>query len=193
VRLLLIGPPGSGKGTQATRIGNHYGIAHISSGELLRRQVELDTPIGQAVREQLARGDLVSDGIVMDLLRRPVETASREGGYVLDGFPRTVAQAEAAYLIARELGAGVQVALYLSVPRDQLIERMVARGRAAGRADDSLDVITHRLHVFDEQTTPLLDYYAGREVLVTVDGSKPADDVTATAIAELDRVRPTLR
>jgi adenylate kinase len=193
VRLLLIGPPGSGKGTQATRIGNHYGIAHISSGELLRRQVELDTPIGRAVHSQLARGDLVSDGIVMDLLRRPVETASRQGGYVLDGFPRTVAQAEAAYLIARELGAGVQVALYLSVPRDQLIERMVARGRAAGRADDSLDVITHRIDVFDEQTTPLLDYYAGREVLVTVDGTKPPDDVTATAIAELDRVRPTLR
>ena len=193
MRLLLIGPPGSGKGTQATRIGNHYGIAHISSGELLRRQVELDTPIGRAVRDYLARGDLVSDGIVMDLLRRPVETASRQGGYVLDGFPRTVAQAEAAYLIARELGAGVQVALYLNVPRDQLIERMVSRGRAAGRADDSLDVINHRLDVFDDQTTPLLDYYAHREVLVTVDGTKPADDVTATAVAELDRVRPTLR
>jgi adenylate kinase len=193
VRLLLIGPPGSGKGTQAIRIGNHYGIAHISSGELLRRQVELDTPIGRAVRDQLAWGDLVSDGIVMDLLRRPVETASRQGGYVLDGFPRTVAQAEAAYLIARELDARVQVALHLSVPREQLVERMVARGRAAGRADDNLDVINHRLEVFDEQTTPLLDYYARREVLVTVDGSKPADDVTATAIAELDLVRPTLR
>ena len=193
MRLLLIGPPGSGKGTQATGIGNHYGIAHISSGELLRRQVELDTPIGQAIREQLARGDLASDGIVMDLLRRPVETASRQGGYVLDGFPRTVAQAEAAYLIARELDAGVQVAVYLSVPHDQLIERMVSRRRIAGRTDDSLDVINHRLQVFEEQTTPLLDYYAGREVLVTVDGSKPADDVTATAIKELDRVRPSLR
>jgi adenylate kinase len=193
VRLLLIGPPGSGKGTQATRIGNHYGIAHISSGELLRRQVEMDTAIGRAVQSQLARGDLVSDGIVMDLLRRPVETASRQGGYVLDGFPRTVAQAEAAYLIARELGAGVQVALYLNVPRDQVVERMVSRGRAAGRTDDNLDVINHRLEVFDEQTTPLLDYYANREVLVTVDGSKPPDEVTATAIDELDRVRPILR
>jgi adenylate kinase len=193
VRLLLIGPPGSGKGTQAIRIGNHYGIAHISSGELLRRQVEMDTAIGRAVRSQLARGDLVSDGIVMDLLRRPVETASRQGGYVLDGFPRTVAQAEAAYLIARELGAGVQVALYLNVPRDQVVERMVSRGRAAGRTDDNLDVINHRMEVFDEQTTPLLDYYSNREVLVTVDGSKPPDEVTATAIDELDRVRPILR
>src|SRR5688572_6807886 len=154
VRLLLIGPPGSGKGTQATRIGNHYGIAHISSGELLRRQVEMDTAIGRAVQSQLARGDLVSDGIVMDLLRRPVETASRQGGYVLDGFPRTVAQAEAAYLIARELGAGVQVALYLNVPRDQVVERMVSRGRAAGRTDDNLEVINHRMEVFDEQTSP---------------------------------------
>jgi adenylate kinase len=193
VRLLLIGPPGSGKGTQATRIGNHYGIAHISSGELLRRQVEMDTAIGRGVQSQLARGDLVSDGIVMDLLRRPVETASRQGGYVLDGFPRTVAQAEAAYLIARELGAGVQVALYLNVPRDQVVERMVSRGRAAGRTDDNLEVINHRLEVFDEQTAPMLDYYANREVLVTVDGSKPPDEVTATAIDELDRVRPILR
>jgi adenylate kinase len=193
VRLLLIGPPGSGKGTQAARIGNHYGIAHISSGELLRGQVDLDTPTGRAVREQLARGDLVSDGIVMDLLRRPVEAAGRRGGYVLDGFPRTVAQAKAAYLIARELGVGVQVALYLRVPREQLIERMVARRRVSGRADDSLDVIERRLNVFDEQTTPLLDYYAGREVLVTVDGSKSADDVTAAAFAELDQARPALR
>jgi adenylate kinase len=193
VRLLLLGPPGSGKGTQAALIGDHYGIAHISSGELLRRQVDLDTPIGRAVRELLAKGDLVSDGIVMDLLRRPVEAASRQGGYVLDGFPRTVAQAEAAYLIARELDAGVQVAVYLNVPRDVLVDRMMARGRAEGRSDDALEVINHRLEVFDELTTPLLDYYAHREVLVTLDGTVPVDEVTKAAVAELDRLRPTLR
>jgi adenylate kinase len=126
----------------------------------------------------------------MDLLRKPVEAASRQGGYVLDGFPRTVAQAKAAYLVAREVGAWVQVALYLDVPRDTLVERMTARGRITGRSDDELEVINHRLGVFDDQTRPLLDYYAGREVLVTVDGSKPVDDVTAAAITELERVRP---
>jgi adenylate kinase len=192
VRILLIGPPGSGKGTQAVRIGEHYGIAHISSGDLLRKHVADDTAIGRQVAPLLARGDLVPDGIVMDVLRRPVETASRQGGYVLDGFPRTMTQAEAAYLVAKEIGAWVQVALYLKVPRDQLIERMLARGAASGRADDNLDVINHRQQVFEEQTPPLLDYYADRETLITVDGSKHIDEVTATALAELDRVRPTL-
>jgi adenylate kinase len=192
VRILLIGPPGSGKGTQAVRIGEHYGIAHISSGDLLRRHVTDDTAIGRQVAPLLARGDLVPDRIVMDVLRKPVETASREAGYVLDGFPRTVAQAEAAYLVAKEIGAWVQVALYLEVPRDELIGRMLARGAASGRADDNLDVIKHRQRVFEELTPPLLDYYADRETLVTVDGSKSVDEVTATALAQLDRVRPTL-
>ena len=193
MRILLIGPPGSGKGTQAVRIGDHYRLAHISSGDLLRGHVADDTAIGRQVAPLLANGDLVPDGVVMDVLRRPVETASREGGYVLDGFPRTVAQAEAAYLIAREIGAWVQVALYLKVPREQLVERMLHRGAASGRADDNLDVINHRQDVFEQLTPPLLDYYADRETLITIDGSKLIDGVTATAITELDRVRPTLR
>ena len=192
MRILLIGPPGSGKGTQAVRIGQHFGLDHISSGDLLRRHVSDDTAIGRQVAPLLARGDLVPDGVVMDVLRKPVETASRQGGYVLDGFPRTVAQAEAAYLVAKEIRAWVQVALYLDVPREQLIERMLARGAASGRADDNLGVITHRQDVFEELTPPLLAYYADRETLITIDGSKPVDEVTAAALAELDRVRPTL-
>jgi adenylate kinase len=192
MRLLLIGPPGSGKGTQAVRIGAHLGIEHISSGELLRQHVEEGTAIGRAVQAQLDKGDLVPDGVVMDVLRKPVEAASRRGGYILDGFPRTVAQAEAAYLIAREIGAWVQVALYLEVPREELIERALARGRASGRADDTLEVINYRLRVFDDLTLPLLDYYDNREILVTVDGSQPVDAVTAAAVARLNTVRPQL-
>jgi adenylate kinase len=191
VRLLLIGPPGSGKGTQAVRIGDYFGIAHISSGELLRQHVRDGTAIGRMVQEHLARGDLVPDGIVMDILRRPVEAASRNGGYVLDGFPRTVSQAESAYQVARGMDAWVQVALYLRVPRDELLARTLARGQ--GRSDDNLAVVNHRIEVFDEMTLPLLDYYAQREVLVTVDGAQSADEVTAAAVAELDRVRPGLR
>ena len=192
MRLLLIGAPGSGKGTQAVRLGAHYGITHISSGDLLRKHRDEGTAIGRTVTQQLSSGDLVPDGIVMDILRKPVEAASRQGGFVLDGFPRTVAQAEAAYLIAREIGAWVQVAISLEVPHDQLIERMLARGRSGGRSDDTLEVMKHRLEVFETLTQPLLDYYAAREVLITLDGSRPVDEVTAAAIAELDRVRPTL-
>ena len=186
MRILLIGPPGSGKGTQAVRIGAHFGIAHISSGELLRQHIEQGTSIGRTVEPYVRQGHLVPDGIVMDILRKPVEAASREGGYVLDGFPRTVAQAEAAYLVAREIDAWVEVALSLAVPREQLIERTIARGRAAGRSDDNLDVVNHRLDLFDEVTPALLAYYANREVLVTIDGSKPIEDVTTGAIAALE-------
>lgn len=192
MRLLLIGPPGSGKGTQALAISDHFGIAHISSGELLRRHVTDGTALGRAVEGYLARGDLVPDGIVMDVLRKPVEAASRNGGYVLDGFPRTVAQAKAAYLVAKDLGASVQVALYLKVPREELIDRMLHRSRRDGRADDREDVILHRLRVFDEQTTPMLDYYANRETLLTIDGDRPVAEVTRSAIAELEQVKARL-
>lgn len=187
MRLLLIGAPGSGKGTQAERIAAHFGITHISSGELLRRHVEQGTSIGRIAKEYMARGDLVPDQLVMDVLRKPVEAASRAGGYVLDGFPRTVEQAKAAYLVAKELNATVQVALYLKVSRDELIRRLLAR--AAGRQDDRLDVIEHRLDVFDRLSLPMLDYYGQREILITVNGDQPIDDVSATIIEQLERFR----
>jgi adenylate kinase len=193
MRLLLIGPPGSGKGTQAAVIAHHFGLAHISSGELLREHIGNQTPIGQMAAEYVARGDLVPDGVVMDILRKPVEIASRSGGYVLDGFPRTLAQAEAAYLVAKDLDAWVQVALCLEVPRDVLIDRMRRRAREAGRADDIEAVMLHRIEVFEEQTPPLLAYYARREVLLRVDGARAVGDVSTMIIAELERVRPSLR
>lgn len=193
MRLLLIGPPGSGKGTQAKVIAEHFGIAHISSGELLRRHIAEKTPTGRIAAEYVERGDLVPDGVVMDILRKPVEAASRRGGYVLDGFPRTVAQAEAAYLVAKEVDAWVQVALSLEVPRDQLIERMLRRANSEGRGDDTEAVMRHRIEIFEEITPPLLEYYARREVLLRIDGSRPIDEVSASIIAELERVRPTLR
>jgi len=192
MRLLLIGPPGSGKGTQAVAIAAHFGITHISSGEILRQHVREGTALGRSVSEAISRGDLVSDGIVMDILRKPVEAASRAGGYVLDGFPRTVAQAESAYLIAREIGSWVQAAISLEVPREELIARMERRGHQEGRTDDRQDVMRHRIDMFDEQTPPMLAYYAARETLLRVDGNRPVAEVTETLITELERIRPTL-
>lgn len=192
MRLLMIGPPGSGKGTQAVRIAEHFGITHISSGDLLRRHIADGTTTGQTVAEYIRRGDLVPDSIVMDILRKPVEVASREGGYVLDGFPRTVQQAEAAYLIAKGLGASVQAAVCLAVPKEELIRRLLARAEEAGRVDDTRDVIEHRLRVFDELTLPLLDYYAHRERLVTVNGARPIAEVTWSVVVQLQRLRRQL-
>jgi adenylate kinase len=189
MRLLLIGPPGAGKGTQAVRIAEHFGIPHISSGDLLRRHVADGTSIGRMVQEKMRRGDLVPDGVVMDVLRKPVEAASRRGGYVLDGFPRTVEQAQAAYFVAKNLGASVQVALHLAVPREELLRRMLDRGKQSGRVDDTEEVISHRLDVYEERTLPLLDYYAQREKLVTVNGARPVSEVTWSVIVQLQKVR----
>ena len=189
MRILLIGAPGSGKGTQAGRIADHFTITHISSGDLLRKHVAEGTAIGRAVKEYVDRGDLVPDTFVMDMLRKPVLAANASGGYVLDGFPRTVQQAEAAYATARELGVSVRIAVFLDVPREELVRRLLARGRGT---DDTAEVIAHRLEVYEKHTLPMLDYYADREELVTVDGARPPDDVTRALLAELEAVRETL-
>ena len=190
MRLLLIGAPGSGKGTQATRLAQQMGITHISSGDLLRKHVADGTALGQQVSRYVSRGDLVPDQIVLDMLRKPIVTASEAGGYVLDGFPRTLEQARIAYETARELGVAVQVAIHLDVPADELTRRLLARGRGA---DDTVDVIAHRLEVYEESTKPMLDYYAQREQLLTVDGTQPPEDVTASIVERLHALRPALR
>jgi adenylate kinase len=168
MRLLLIGAPGAGKGTQAGRLAARFGITHISSGELLRQHVRDQTSLGQTVKSYVDNGDLVPDGVVMDMLRKPVLAAA--SGYVLDGFPRTVKQAKASYAVVRALGAEVQAAIHLDVPREELVRRLLARGRGS---DDTEPVIEHRLKVYLEKTVPLLEYYAGRERMITVDGARP--------------------
>ena len=174
MRLLLIGAPGAGKGTQAELLAERLGITHISSGDLLRQHVRDETALGQTIRSYVDHGDLVPDGVVMDMLRKPVVAASETGGYVLDGFPRTVDQAKAAFAVAEPLGAAVQAAVHLDVPSAELVRRLLSRGRGS---DDTQAVIEHRLQVYEENTVPLLEYYAGREWMFTVDGAQPAEVV----------------
>ncbi len=186
MRMLLIGAPGAGKGTQAELIAARFGITHISSGDLLRHHVNEGTAIGRAAKEYLGRGDLVPDAVVMDMLRKPTVAASRSGGYVLDGFPRTVDQAKAAYETARGLGVAVEVAVFLEVPTAELVRRLTARGRGQ---DDTPDVIEHRLEVFEEKTRPMLDYYAQREELITVNGARPVGEVAWSITVQLQQLR----
>ena len=180
MRLLLIGAPGAGKGTQAGLLAARLGITHISSGDLLRQHVRDLTPLGQQVRAYVDKGDLVPDSLVMDMLRKPVVAAAKSGGYVLDGFPRTVQQAEASYAVVRELGVEVQAAVHLDVPAGELVRRLLARGRGS---DDTREVIEHRLQVYQEMTVPLLEYYADREWMFTVDGAQPPDAVQDDIVA----------
>ena len=185
MRLLLIGAPGAGKGTQADRLAKRFGIAHISSGDLLRQHVRDQTSLGQTIKSYVGHGDLVPDGVVMDMLRKPVVAAAEAGGYVLDGFPRTVEQAKASFPTAHALGAEVQAAVHLDVAREELVRRLLSRHRGS---DDTEAVIEHRLQVYLEKTVPLLEYYAGREWMFTVDGAQPPDAVHNEIIVRLERL-----
>jgi adenylate kinase len=185
MRLLLIGAPGAGKGTQAELLASRFGIAHISSGDLLRQHVKDQTSLGQTIKSYLDRGDLVPDGVVMDMLYKPVVAAVQAGGYVLDGFPRTVEQAVASFPTAHALGAQVQVAVHLDVAQAELVRRLLARRRGS---EDTEAVIEHRLQVYLDKTVPLLEYYADREWLFTVHGSQSADAVHEDIVAGLRRL-----
>jgi adenylate kinase len=185
MRLLLIGAPGAGKGTQAERLAERFGIAHISSGDLLRQHVKDRTSLGRTIKSYLDHGDLVPDGVVMDMLRKPVVAAARAGGYVLDGFPRTVEQARASFPTAHALGVEVQVAVHLDVARAELVRRLLARRRGS---EDTEAVIEHRLQVYLDKTVPLLEYYADREWMFTVDGAQSPDVVHEDIVAGLRKM-----
>jgi adenylate kinase len=185
MRLLLIGAPGAGKGTQAERLAERFGITHISSGDLLRQHVREQTSIGRTIKSYVYKGDLVPDSVVLDMLRKPVVAAVEAGGYVLDGFPRTVEQAEASFPVAQALGVEVQAAIHLDVPREELVRRLLSRRRGS---EDTEEVIEHRLEVYLEKTVPLLAYYAGRELMFAVDGAQPPDVVHEEIVTRLRKL-----
>ena len=177
----MVAAPGGGKGTQGERLSAKFGIQHVSSGDLLRAAARAGTPTGREVAAYQERGDLVPDQIVFDLLTPVVTAAAARGGYILDGFPRTLPQAIAAADVGRRLDVTLDAAVYLNVPEPVLTQRLLARARA----DDSAEVIRHRLHVFAEATSPLIDYYRDRGILVDIDGNQPADAITADIVARL--------
>jgi adenylate kinase len=188
MRLLLVAPPGAGKGTQADRLSAHFGIEHISTGDLLRQAVADGTPLGHAVKGYLERGDLVPDTVIFDMILDRVVAASAKGGYLLDGFPRTLEQAEQARRIALDLGVAVQAAIYLEVSHDESIRRLLGRAGQQGRADDNEATILHRLEVFEKETLPLVAFYQTRGLLMRIDGERPVDQVTADILDGLARL-----
>jgi adenylate kinase len=187
MRVIMLAPPGAGKGTQSQLIAARYGVPHISSGDIFREESARPGELGQRLRGYLESGDLVPDDLVLSLVSdRVVEAAEQTGGYVLDGFPRNVAQAEAAAAIGRRTHTSAQAAVYLDAPEDVLIGRILGRGEQ--RADDSEKVARHRLAVYNEQTKPLVAYYAERGILVTVDAAPPVDVVSQKIFAALDQL-----
>jgi adenylate kinase len=188
MRLLLLAPPGAGKGTQGERLAEHFGVQHLSTGDMLRAEVTAQTPLGKAVADSLAAGDLVPDDLMTELLREPLVRAAEQGGYILDGFPRTLAQAHQAFELARDLGITVHAVIALEAPDEVLRERLLGRAAQSGRSDDTEDVINHRLDVYVELTRPLLAYYSGRGVLKRIDATPPPDDVFAAILDALSDV-----
>ncbi len=181
MKLLLLAAPGGGKGTQGERLASLYSVQHISSGDVLRAEAHAGTSVGHEVADYQRRGDLVPDQIVFDLLIPVVAAAAARGGYILDGFPRTVPQAVQAFDVARRLDFTLDATVYLDVPEPVLLQRLVGRART----DDTTEVIRHRLQVFAETTSPLIAYYRDRGILVEVNGDQPPEAITAEIQARL--------
>jgi adenylate kinase len=175
VRILILGPQGSGKGTQAKRIADAYDVPHVATGDILRAAVADGSELGAQVRPILERGDLVPDDLMVGLIR---ERLVDEDGFVLDGFPRTVNQAEALDRRLAEQGTPLEAALSFDVTEDELLRRLAGRAAAQHRADDAEQTIRHRLEVFAIKTRPLIDYYRHRRLLTMVDGVGRVEDVT---------------
>jgi adenylate kinase len=188
MRLLLVAPPGAGKGTQAAKLAEHYGITNLSSGELLRREIAADSEIGRKAVEYVRRGDLVPDDLIFQVLTKPLIEATRDGGYVLDGFPRNLHQAEEAYRAAQDMPSiELQAVVHLDVPPAELTRRLLARAGEEGRIDDMTTVVSHRLEVFVAETEPLLGFYRKRGLVLDIDGNQDVDRVFSDIVTNLDR------
>jgi len=173
MRMVFIGPPGAGKGTQAARLVERYSLAHLSTGDMLRAARDAKTEVGKKADEYMSTGRLVPDEIIMDIIAERLAQSDCQGGYLLDGFPRTIAQAEALDRMLADKGTPLDVVLELRVPEQELFDRLAGRGRA----DDTPDVIRQRLVAYREQTEPLLAYYTKAGLLESVDGLGSIDDI----------------
>ena len=175
VKVVFLGPPGAGKGTQAVKIAEKYNVPHISTGDILRAAVKEGTELGKLAKEYMDKGELVPDDVIIGIIRERLSQPDvRERGFILDGFPRTLPQAEALDKMLAELNMPLDKVVYLNVDDEEIVKRLLARGRA----DDTEEVIRNRLEVFRKQTAPLIDYYSEKGILAEVYGVGEIDEIT---------------
>jgi adenylate kinase len=181
MRLMLLGPPGAGKGTQAKILIEEFGIPQLSTGDILRSAIAAKTPMGLAAKEIMDRGDLVSDDVVNGIVSERLDQADCQPGFILDGFPRTIPQAEALDSMLTEKGMRLDAVVELTADPDVLVSRIAKRAKESGvaRGDDNEEVLRNRLNVYRELTEPLVAYYRQKGLVRTVDGMQPVEQVTA--------------
>ena len=216
-RVVLLGPPGAGKGTQAKLLQDKFGVCQISTGDILRKAVAEQTPLGKEASQYINRGALVPDSVIVDLVATRLQEKDCEKGFILDGFPRTIPQAESLDTILKQRGIGLNSVLSVQVPQDVIIERLAGRrtcrscgalshvtlspskkagicdrcgGELYQRDDDREETIAHRLKVYDDQTAPLLNYYRGQGLLREIGGVGTVDEIRARVIAALGDLAP---
>lgn len=186
MRLLLMGPPGVGKGTQASRLKEHYHIVHLSTGDILRNEISRNSELGMNAKEFIDQGKLVPDDILLDIMEQRLQKPDCENGFLLDGFPRTLLQAEGLDKLLDKTDQNLNAAVSLVADEQELVQRLVLRGKSSGRSDDTPEVIRKRQEVYWKQTAPLLDYYQHKKLLKEVDGMGPIPEITNRIIKALD-------
>jgi adenylate kinase len=187
--VVIFGAPGSGKGTQSENIIKKYGYKHFSTGDILRKQIADQTELGKIAKTFIDEGKLVTDELIINMLDAELESAKGAEGVIFDGFPRTYAQAEALKQMLNKRGTDVAVMLNIQVNEEELINRLLERGKTSGRSDDNLETITKRIKTYNEQTTPVIDFYKKEGTCVDIQGVGSIDDIFAAISAAIDSAK----
>ena len=188
LNIVIFGAPGSRKGTQSERIVEKYGINHISTGDVLRAEIKNGTELGKTAKGYIDQGQLIPDELMIDILASVFDSFKDSKGVIFDGFPRTIAQAEALKKMLAERGQDVSVMLDLEVPEDELMVRLIKRGKDSGRADDNEETIKKRLHVYHSQTSPLIDWYKNEKKYQHINGLGTMDGIFADICEAVDKL-----
>ena len=188
LNFVIFGAPGSGKGTQSERIVEKYGINHISTGDVLRAEIKNGTELGKTAKGYIDQGQLIPDELMIDILASVFDSFKDSKGVIFDGFPRTIAQAEALKKMLAERGQDVTVMVDLEVPEDELMTRLIKRGKDSGRADDNEETIKKRLHVYHSQTAPLIDWYKNEKKYQHINGLGTMDGIFADICEAVDKL-----
>lgn len=189
LNVVLFGAPGCGKGTQSELLEKKFGLSHISTGEIIRSHIKAQTPLGQQMAEYISRGELAPDSVVIGMVEEYLNQNKGTKGTIFDGFPRTTAQAEAFDKLLESMGDSVDIMIYMDVPEEELVQRILLRGKVSGRADDaSEDVIRNRIEIYNQQTAVVADYYRQQGKYVSVPSLGTIDEVFDRIAAEIEKI-----